>query len=368
MTVLESQAREQVLQAAARLTGEGLIERTWGNISVRVSDTQFLITPSGLAYETMREDQLVLVNIADCSYEGPVKPSSEKGIHADAYRLRPDVNFVIHTHQYWASIAGITGTALTGFIHPALGKRVPCAAYGLPGTKMLRKAVSAEMEAWPDCRAFLMRHHGALCLGGDMEDAFAAARALEEVCEERVLGEMEEQRPIPVPRKLGSSRRRGDTFLMAQRGESRRYPIGDDALPLAAALHGAAYRAGDFRYIVHETSPEVLAVCAGGCRLRPYLDDLAQIAGADILCVPPAPRRVREALRGRNAVLIQGMGALCAGKSESDAAAVRALLRKGCAARLYASQAPNCRPLSAADAHLQRLIYCQSYERKKDQC
>lgn len=263
MTALEARAREQVLQAAARLTEEGLIERTWGNISARVSDTQFVITPSGLAYETLREDQLVLVNIADCSYEGAVKPSSEKGIHADAYRLRRSVDFVIHTHQYWASIAGITGKAMTGFIHPALGKRVPCAAYGLPGTKMLRRAVLAEIEAWPDCRAFLMCRHGALCLGGDMEDAFAAARALEEVCEDRVLDQSEAQRPVPVPRKLGSSRREGGFFRMSQNGECKRYPVNDAALPLAAALHGAAYRAGSFRYIVHEASPEVLAVCAG---------------------------------------------------------------------------------------------------------
>ena len=368
MTGPEARAREQVLQAAARLAAEGLIERTWGNISARVSDSQFLITPSGLAYETMRAEQLVLVNIADCSYEGPVKPSSEKGIHADAYRLRPEVNFVIHTHQYWASIAGITGTALTGFIHPLLGKRVPCAAYGPPGTKMLRRAVSAEVGAWPDCRAFLLRHHGALCLGTDMEDAFAAARALEEVCEARVLDQSETERPVPVPRKLGASKRDGNTFLMVQNGEKKRYPIGDAALPLAAALHGAAYRAGSFRYIAHETSPEVLAVCAEGRRLRPYLDDLAQIAGADILCVPPDPKRVQAALRGRNAVLIQGMGALCAGRSESDVSAVRALLRKGCAAALYAGEVPGCRPLGAVDAHLQRLVYRRSYERKKGQC
>lgn len=77
---------------------------------------------------------------------------------------------------------------------------------------------------------------------------------------------------------------------------------------------------------------------------------------------------MQAALRGRNAVLIQGVGALCAGKSESDVEAVRALLRKGCAARLYAGEAPNCRPLGAIDARLQRLVYCQSYERKKDQC
>ena len=143
MTAAEARRREQIIQAAARLTGEGLIARTWGNISARLSETQFLITPSGLAYETMEPDQLVPVSIPDAAWTGPIKPSSERGIHADAYRLRPEVQFIIHTHQYYASVAGIEGRALTGFIDPLLGKRAPCAAYGLPGTARLRRAVEA---------------------------------------------------------------------------------------------------------------------------------------------------------------------------------------------------------------------------------
>lgn len=368
MTAAETQVREQILRAAARLTGEGLIERTWGNISARLSETQFLITPSGLAYETLRPEQLVLVNVADASWEGEIKPSSEKGIHAGAYRLRPEVNFVIHTHQYYASVAGIEGRALTGFIHPLLGKRVPCAAYGLPGTARLRRAVEAEESAWPDCRAFLLRSHGALCLGRDMEDAFAAAQALEEVCEARVRDQMAEGSPFPVPPDLGTSIRQGDAFRLIRKGRNRLYPIGSDSLPRAAALHAAVYRAGGFQCVAHETSPAVLAVSALGRRLRPYLDDLAQIAGADVLCVPAEPGRLQGAVRGRNAVLLRGMGALCAGSSERDVDAVRALMAKGCEARLYARAVPGCRPLNPADAALQRLVYQKSYKEKKDLC
>lgn len=368
MTALEARGREQILAAAARLMEEGLIERTWGNISVRVSETQFLITPSGLAYETLREDQLVLVDIADGSYHGTVKPSSEKGIHAAAYRLRPEVNFVIHTHQYWASVAGVAGTAVTGFIHPMLGKRIPCAAYGLPGTKGLRRAVEAEMAAWPDCRAFLLRNHGALCLGRDMEDAFAAAFALEEVCRARAMDTMAEPVLLPVPPDLGDSVRVGGGFLLTRGGVSRRYPIHGGALPSAAALHAAVYRAGTFQRVVHETAWEVLAVCREGKRLRPYLDDLAQIAGPDVQCVPPDGKRVEAAMRGRNAVLLRGAGALCAAAEEGGTEAVRALLRKGCAARLYAREVPRCRPLGEGDARLQRVIYQRSYARKKSSC
>ena len=368
MTAVEARGREQILRAAARLTAEGLVARTWGNISLRVSDDQFLITPSGLAYETLREDQLVLVNAADCSWTGAVRPSSEKGIHADVYRLRPEVNAVIHTHQYWASIAGIEGRALTGFSHPLLGKRVPCAAYGLPGSRGLRRAVEREEKAWPDCRAFLLRSHGAVCLGRDMEDAFAAARALEEVCGARVRDQLGEIGPLPQPPELGTSSRRGDAFVLVRGGVSRIYPVHSASLPPAAALHGAVYRAGAYQYVAQEAAWEVLAASGEGRRLRPYLDDLAQMAGADIRCARPDPRRVTAAVRGRNAVLLAGAGALCAGGTEGDVEALRALLRKGCAAWLYAREEPGSRALGRADALAQRLVYQTSYRRKGSAC
>ena len=183
----------------------------------------------------------------------------------------------------------------------------------------------------------------------------------------RVLDRLEENRPFPVPPDLGFSRRQGDAFLLTRRGRSRIYPLNGSSLPRAAALHAAVYRAGHFRYVAHETSSQVLAVCASGRRLRPYLDDLAQIAGADLLCVPAEPDRVHRAVRGRSAVLLRGMGALCAGESEDDVLTLRALLAKGCEARLYAGAVPGCRPLHPADAALQRLVYLRSY-RKRGLC
>lgn len=355
----ETELREELLRSAVLLVEEGLIERTWGNLSVRVSETHFLITPSAMPYETLRSDQLVPVKIADGSWEGEIKPSSEKGIHAGVYRLRPDVGFVIHTHQRWASVAGIEGRALTG----PLGERIPCAGYGLPGSRRLRRAVSAEVEAWKGCRAFLMRRHGALCLGRDRAEAFDVAGALEEICRERVRSAVELPVCPSVP-DFGSSRRRGDAFVLRLNGEEHVYHIGDHHLPPAAALHGAIYQAGCFQYIAHETAPEVTAVSSGCKILRPYLDDLAQIAGADIRCVPPEPRLLPAALTGRNAVLLRGAGALCAGGVESDVDAVRSLLRKGCMALFYARTIPGCRPLGTVDARLQRAVYLQSYKKK----
>ena len=98
--------------AAIVETGHALIEKklvagAWGNISCRISESEFVITPSGKPYHTLTPKDIVIVKIDDLSYSGNVKPSSEKGIHADCYKARPDVNFVIHTHQTNASALSV---------------------------------------------------------------------------------------------------------------------------------------------------------------------------------------------------------------------------------------------------------------------
>lgn len=172
----EAEARQLVRKAGLELVEKKLIARTWGNISARISESEFIITPSGRAYEDLTEADLVKVRIDDLSYEGPVKPSSEKGVHAAAYSLRSNCCFVIHTHQFYAS-AVCAENKSTPF--------APCAAYGLSGTKTLTKNVWDVIMRQPDHRAFLMARHGAVCLGETCEEAFAAAEELEENCRKR---------------------------------------------------------------------------------------------------------------------------------------------------------------------------------------
>lgn len=175
MEYTEEKARELVIEAGHKLTEKKLIARTWGNISARISEREFIITPSGIAYDVLKPENLVKVTIADLSYEGELKPSSEKGVHAAAYELRPEAGFVIHTHQTYASAICAAGED-TPF--------APCAAYGLPGTKKLKENTAASIERNPDCKTFLMARHGALCIGTDFEEAFALADELEEKCRE----------------------------------------------------------------------------------------------------------------------------------------------------------------------------------------
>jgi len=366
MAIVESEARRLVIEAGHRLVAEGLIARTWGNISARISDTQFVVTPSGLAYDTLREDQLVVVNIADGSYEGEIKPSSEKGLHADCYALRSDADFIIHTHQFYASCVGLAGKDLPTGEHPLLGSHVPCAPYGLPSTKALRKAVVSSLTANPDSTAAFMIHHGAICAGHDYEETFRIAQALESVSKaayDAAVAPIEQTEPID----LGSSVRDNGDFVLTLDGVQERYSvdtISSDASK-TAKIHAAIYRATDAHCIVPETHAETVAVSAAGKTLRPRIDDLAMIAGTTVRTADLDPQAIVRAIKKRHAVLVCGAGALCIGIDRDDAEAVAMILHKCCAAERYADAVPGCKPITRLDAAFQRLFYLMKYSKRK---
>lgn len=366
MPIPESEARRLVIEAGHRLVAEGLIARTWGNISARISETQFVITPSGLAYDTLREDQLVIVNIADCSYTGEIKPSSEKGLHADCYALRSEVDFIIHTHQFYASCVGLAGKDLPAGEHLLLGSHVPCAPYGLPSTKALRKAVVSSLTANPDSTAAFMIHHGAICAGRDYEETFRIAQALETVSKaayDAAVAPIETAEAID----LGSSVRENGDFVLTLGGVQQRYSV--DAIsadaPEAAKIHAAIYRVTDARCIVREAHPETVAVSKTGKTLRPRIDDLAMIAGTTVRSADLDPAAIAHAFKKRHAVLVRGAGALCIGTDRDDAEAVAMILHKCCAAERYADAVPGCKPISRLDAAFQRLFYLMKYSKRK---
>ena len=109
MTYTLEEARQAVISVALRLKESDLIVRTYGNISCRVNEDQFVITPSGRDYETLKSEDIVLMNISDGSYEGNILPSSEYLVHRITYKLHPGAECVIHTHQAAASALSILG-------------------------------------------------------------------------------------------------------------------------------------------------------------------------------------------------------------------------------------------------------------------
>ena len=188
-------AKKLVIEAGEKLVESGLIARTWGNVSCRVDDKTFVITPSGKPYIGLTPDDIVEVAIDSLEWSGGVKPSSEKGIHAEVYKEYPEAGFVIHTHQKVASVISALRSGIetvTGEAKKLIGDRILIGSYGLPGTKKLRKGVTKALRLSPS-KAVIMAHHGALCFGKDSAEAFAVAETLEKLSTEYILNSAKEK-------------------------------------------------------------------------------------------------------------------------------------------------------------------------------
>ncbi|MCF6242021.1 MAG: class II aldolase/adducin family protein [Bacteroidales bacterium] len=172
-------AKKAVCEAGKKLLQQDLVKGTWGNVSLRYDDQYMIITPSGLSYEELRANDMVVVNYHTYKYEGIHKPSSEMKLHGKIYKTRKKVNAVIHTHQQNASTVAAARREIPPILDDMaqiLGPTVRVAEYALPGTK---KIVKATLKALKGRNAALMANHGAVVVGSDMEEAFIAAEVLE---------------------------------------------------------------------------------------------------------------------------------------------------------------------------------------------
>ncbi|MCR4675253.1 MAG: class II aldolase/adducin family protein [Lachnospiraceae bacterium] len=362
MAYTEDEGKALVVKAGKKLVESGLIARTWGNISARISDTQFVITPSGKAYETLTPEDIVTVNISDCSYESDIKPSSEKGVHAEAYRLRKDVNFVIHTHQTNASALSILGRTIgnvAGYLDGAekiLGPSIPCAEYGLSSTKKLKENVAAAIERHPDCNSVLMKYHGAICMGKDYDNAFSIAFTLEKVSDFR----FREMCKLAVAQNEV-------TTANQEENKKRFYKVFEEAFDPDYEKRRAIYDLKGVNCIIYSHTPYAKIMASMRTDMKPYIDDLAQIAGTSIRCLKKDTTygEIAKALKGRNAVLIEGVGALCVGANEDETEAVCMVLEKGAQAAVLATEAGNVSPISTLSAKIERTVYVAKYSKLK---
>lgn len=345
-------ARELVLKAGLELCEAGLVARTWGNISARVSDMQYVITPSGRAYDTLTADDIVLVNIADGSYMGDVKPSGEKGVHAAVYELCPEMNFVIHTHQNYASALSVLGReiALDG------ESVLPCADYGMYATEELVNNIKAQITVYPESKAVLMKYHGALCFGKDYDEAFAVAYELEKVS-------------MDIFEKLCDV---GNGDYVNQEATKETPSMPEECFEIPPQLRQPLESRDGIRSILLVNTPYIIKMSNIGNTMYPYLDDVAQIAGVDVKCVDicgatedALTQPFLEALSDRNAVLIKGIGALCTGFDESEAEAVAIILEKACMAAYLAHCVGNVPPLGKESANKDREGYVNHYSKLK---
>ena len=195
--MLLPQLRQQVCRLHAELPRNNLVAWTSGNISARDPDTNLVvIKPSGLRFDDLTPENMVVVDLQGRVVQGQLKPSSDTASHCYIYRHMPAVNGVAHTHSRYATAFSVVGEAIpcvTTAMADEFGGEIPCAGFCLIGGEDIGRLVVEALEGHRSPAA-LLRNHGVFTIGEGAEAAVKAAVMTEDnaaiVWTARQLGEV----------------------------------------------------------------------------------------------------------------------------------------------------------------------------------
>lgn len=189
----EKQKRE-ILDACLKMKEYRLISLTGGNVSVLVDENRYLVTPSGMLYENMSIDDIVLIDHECNVIEGTRKPSSDSSALIHIFDHLP-VKAIIHTHQPYATAIGFNNDSLPACmvtLIDAAHARINVAPF-TPSQDVGMGEIAVKYAN--DATAIIMKHHGLIAYGKDLEEALYSAVYIEEAaktyCLARIMG------PVP---------------------------------------------------------------------------------------------------------------------------------------------------------------------------
>lgn len=174
--------RDEIWQLHLELPKNGLVTWTGGNLSARDPDTNYVvIKPSGVRYEHLRPEHLVILDLDGKIVEGDLKPSSDTASHLYIYRHRPDIFGIVHTHSRYATAFAALGKSIPVYLTAQadeFGGSVPCGGFALIGGEDIGKVV---VEAMGNSPAVLLKNHGVFTVGKSAEAAIKAAVMVEDI-------------------------------------------------------------------------------------------------------------------------------------------------------------------------------------------
>ncbi len=231
----QRQHRLAIVEFGRQLHSQGFVAATDGNLSVRLDDRRLLVTPTGVRKGVMRPADLVIVDMEGNRLAGRRNVSSEIGMHLLIYRMRPDVQGIVHAHPPTATAFAASGydlnRPLVCEVIVGLGS-IPLARYGTPGTEELAQALEPLI---PEHDAILMANHGVVTCGASLENAFMKMETVEHFARialvahllghEQPLGEKELEKLAEVrSRYNGGPKAAARTVAMVEDKASSRQP------------------------------------------------------------------------------------------------------------------------------------------------
>ena len=194
-------AKALIVEAARTLVARGYLMATGGNVSVRIAGQDaFAITPSNYDYMKMTVADVCVLKLDLSRVEGTLEPSVESAMHAGIYRVRGDVNAIVHTHQVYCSALTLIKAPIPALFDEQarfLGRTVEIIPYAPSGTGMLAKTIAKRVRDHNN--AYMMQNHGALVFGHDMERAIHNVEVLEKCALAYLLALTSERRVSRIP-------------------------------------------------------------------------------------------------------------------------------------------------------------------------
>jgi L-fuculose-phosphate aldolase len=175
--------KKTVLEAALKMTAEGLVVGKTGNVSLRLAPEKgrelLAITPTRREYDSLSFEDIQVVDFEAEPVEGDLPPSVETMLHIGIYRSRKNVRAILHTHSLYASVMAVAGLEIPPILEDQvsfIGGVVKLARYALSGSDEL---VANVIEALGPRNAVILPNHGAVGVGRTMREAFTVCRILE---------------------------------------------------------------------------------------------------------------------------------------------------------------------------------------------
>ena len=171
--------KKEICEVGHKLWLKGFVAANDGNISVKINDHEYYCTPTGVSKGSLTPDMIIKVDENGKKLEGKLNPSSEIKMHMRVYQKRPDVTAVVHAHPPVATAFTVADIDLDQYILPeavlTIGN-VPTCDYGTPSTMEIPDSLDPYLQ---NHDAFLLRNHGALTVGCNLNKAFFVMEEVE---------------------------------------------------------------------------------------------------------------------------------------------------------------------------------------------
>ena len=212
--------KRQIIEYGTLLIKKGLVIGTGGNISVRINENRMMITPSGMAYDSLLPEDIVILDMNGNVVEGNRRPSIEVNMHRCILMVRKDINAIVHTHSVYASAVAVTRQELppvTDAMAIVFGGAIKTAEYARTGTEELANHV---VETLGNSSAVLLANHGAVGVGKSLTEAFGICELLEVSAKTYIYANMI-GKPVVLSKELIQEEREDIAVRYGQRKDSQ---------------------------------------------------------------------------------------------------------------------------------------------------